>query len=175
MIPAPWLQQLFRQMEWADACIWRAAVALPQAAGDEGLAAKLYHLHIVQRSFLKIWRGDPMTFPEQSDFANLSELLRWARPYYAEAAEYLAAVDDAALQNPVLLPWAEMIARRWNRDSICPPALAETIFQVTSHSTYHRGQIAARLRELGGEPPLTDFIAWVWFGKPAPEWPSSGS
>jgi hypothetical protein len=26
--------------------------------------------------------------------------------------------------------------------------------------------VNARLREMGGELPLVDFIAWVWFGKP---------
>jgi uncharacterized damage-inducible protein DinB len=50
------------------------------------------------------------------------------------------------------------------------PTLAQTIFQVTSHSTYHRGQVNARLREVGAEPPLVDYIAWVWFGKPDPDW-----
>jgi len=41
---------------------------------------------------------------------------------------------------------------------------------VASHSTYHRGQIATRIREIGGEPPLVDFLYWVWSGKPAPQW-----
>jgi uncharacterized damage-inducible protein DinB len=50
------------------------------------------------------------------------------------------------------------------------PTLAETMLQVASHSTYHRGQVNARLRELAGEPPLVDYIAWIWFGRPAPEW-----
>jgi uncharacterized damage-inducible protein DinB len=40
------------------------------------------------------------------------------------------------------------------------------------HSTYHRGQVNARLRELGIEPPLTDYIAWIWFGRPEAEWPA---
>jgi uncharacterized damage-inducible protein DinB len=44
----------------------------------------------------------------------------------------------------------------------------EPIFQVTSHSTYHRGQVNARVREGGRRMPLVDFIAWVWFGKPDP-------
>ena len=38
------------------------------------------------------------------------------------------------------------------------------------HSTYHRGQINTRFRELGGEPAMVDFIAWVWLGKPKSEW-----
>jgi hypothetical protein len=27
-----------------------------------------------------------------------------------------------------------------------------------------------RLRELGTTPPLVDFIAWAWAGKPSPDW-----
>jgi len=38
------------------------------------------------------------------------------------------------------------------------------------HSTHHRGQVNARLRELGGEPPLADFIVWLWWGRPAASW-----
>ena len=34
------------------------------------------------------------------------------------------------------------------------------------HSHYHRGQNATRLRELGGEPPMTDLIVWYWKGRP---------
>ncbi len=30
----------------------------------------------------------------------------------------------------------------------------------------------ARLRDVGGEPPLVDYIAWIWFGRPAPAWSS---
>jgi hypothetical protein len=28
-------------------------------------------------------------------------------------------------------------------------------------------QVNTRIRELGGTPPLVDFIAWIWAGKPA--------
>jgi uncharacterized damage-inducible protein DinB len=38
------------------------------------------------------------------------------------------------------------------------------------HSHYHRGQNATRLRELGGEPPMTDLIVWYWKGRPRPDW-----
>jgi uncharacterized damage-inducible protein DinB len=45
---------------------------------------------------------------------------------------------------------------------------AETLER--SHTAYHRGQVNTRLRELGGDPPLVDFIAWIWMGKPGAEW-----
>jgi uncharacterized damage-inducible protein DinB len=38
------------------------------------------------------------------------------------------------------------------------------------HSHFHRGQNATRLRELGGEPPTTDYIFWLWKGRPKPVW-----
>jgi uncharacterized damage-inducible protein DinB len=44
------------------------------------------------------------------------------------------------------------------------------MLQVASHSTYHRGQINTRFRELGGEPAIVDLIAWVWLGKPKASW-----
>ena len=68
-----------------------------------------------------------------------------------------------------------MTWRRWVEKTIGrapePTTFGETMLQVSQHSTYHRGQVNARLRELGIDAPLTDFIAWVWQGKPAPEWP----
>ena len=50
--------------------------------------------------------------------------------------------------------------------------IGDTALQVALHGTYHRGQINARLREIGGEPPLVDYIAWIWLGRPAAAWPS---
>jgi uncharacterized damage-inducible protein DinB len=49
--------------------------------------------------------------------------------------------------------------------------MAETARQVAMHSMHHRGQVNARLRELGAEPPLVDYIAWIWRGRPEPMWP----
>jgi uncharacterized damage-inducible protein DinB len=46
---------------------------------------------------------------------------------------------------------------------------------MSSHSTYHRGQVNSILRQLGAEPPLTDFIAYLWLGRPDPDWGDLGS
>ena len=34
--------------------------------------------------------------------------------------------------------------------------------RVVNHSTYHRGQAATQLRQLGQTPPNTDLIAFLW-------------
>ena len=32
---------------------------------------------------------------------------------------------------------------------------------IVNHSTYHRGQVAAKLKRFGVEQPATDFFFWV--------------
>jgi uncharacterized damage-inducible protein DinB len=163
------LRELFRHMEWADATVWRAALAHPPASSDMRLRDLLLHVHNVQRAFLRIWTKQPLEWPKPENFPNIAAVQVWAQPTYGEARAFLETLDAASLARPVVLPWAAQLAQSVGREPQ-HPTLAETIFQVTSHSTYHRGQINARLREVGGEPPLVDFIAWVWFGKPDPAW-----
>ena len=156
-------------MEWADATVWAAALQTEGAANDKKLRDTLLHLHGVQRGFLGIWNNRPPTFPKVDDFTDLPSVHRWARPYYAEAMAFLETVDGSRLQEKLRLPWVEGLEKRMGR-SLDSPTLAETVYQVASHSMYHRGQVNRSLRRLGGEPPLVDFIAWVWFGKPTAEW-----
>lgn len=40
-------------------------------------------------------------------------------------------------------------------------SIKEVATHVTNHGAHHRAQIAARLRELGAEPPATDYIYYV--------------
>jgi uncharacterized damage-inducible protein DinB len=32
---------------------------------------------------------------------------------------------------------------------------------VVNHSTYHRGQVASMLRQLGGKPAATDYVLFL--------------
>jgi uncharacterized damage-inducible protein DinB len=160
--------ELLRHMEWADALIWKTVLSLDAAREDRRLLALLYHLHTVQWVYLQVWREQPPHVPDPAELPDLGAIFAWARPYYAEAASFAGATDRTNLSQAVTLPWAAEVAKRYG--SAAPATLAETLLQIVMHSTYHRGQVAARVRELGGEPPLTDFIAWVWKGRPSPPW-----
>jgi uncharacterized damage-inducible protein DinB len=164
------LRQLIRHMEWADAEVWRAVLAHEPAGHDKRLRDLLTHLHLVQRLFLMVWQKLPLD-PSRGrpEFATAADMRAWAQTYYPDANRFLDAVDEAALTSEVAMPWVKSFEAQLGR-TFATPTLAETIFQVTSHSTYHRGQVNARLREVGGTPPLVDYIAWIWFGRPAPNW-----
>jgi uncharacterized damage-inducible protein DinB len=165
------LRELFRHMEWADAKVWATALAHDAATRDARLKERLYHIHMVQRAFLTVWRGLEMKPPQGFDvFQDLESLMDWARENYAEFNEYLGGLGGMDLERPVVMPWIGMFEARLGRKADAP-TFHETLIQVAMHSAYHRGQVNIRLRELGAEPPLTDFIAWIWLGKPQPDWP----
>jgi len=116
-----------------------------------------------------MWRGEPRETPYPT-FADAESLMEWGRSYYREALAHLATLTEEKAAEPLQITWASMVERQLGR----PPettSIAESELQVVLHSMYHRGQINARLRELGGEPLLVDYIAWIWLGKPAAEWP----
>jgi uncharacterized damage-inducible protein DinB len=161
------LRELFRHMEWADRQVWRAVLEAPAARTDETLRRLLLHVHVVQRAFLNVWLGNPMTFPDVSEFPDVASIAGWIGSYYADANAFLDTVTEEALSRPVALPWEGDIAKYIGRPPQ-RPTLGETMFQVTSHTTHHRAQVSARLRSVGGEPPIVDYIAWIWLGRPAP-------
>lgn len=164
------LTDLYRHMEWADAAVWVSVLASGSGQTDAKLKEQLHHLHVVQRAFLRTWRGET---PDASypTFDDAWSLMGWGRSYYAEAFAYLGTLNDEKLSELLPVPWAAMVEERLGR----PPemtTIGETALQVALHTLYHRGQINARLREVGGEPPPVDYIAWLWLGRPAPGWPS---
>ena len=171
MMPLDVLRDLFHHMEWADAAVWRAVLAHDAARADTRLLELLRHLHTVQKMFLLVWRGESIVaeFKAFAAITHASDLQQRSTAYYPELKGFLDTLDPATMTRGIVMPFLEEQEKRRGQP-FAVPTLAETMFQVTSHSTYHRGQVNARLRDVGGEPPLVDYIAWLWFGRPAPEW-----
>lgn len=163
------IRPLFDHMEWADATVWRAAGECAGAADDKVLHDRLYHIHATQHAFLQAWRGEELVFKKADDYPGLDAVRQLALDFYAVAPAYVASLAPEAVDNEMVLPWSSYFAKRAGFEAR-PSTLGETLLQLPSHSTYHRGQVNIRLRELGATPPLVDFIAWVWFGKPAADW-----
>lgn len=167
MLPDVYLA-LMRHMEWADATVWRVVLASPRVQSDERIRDCLYHLHTVQWAYLRIWRDEAPEVPDVSSFRDMPAIQAWGREYHRQVVEQLDALSEEGCERLIRFPWAEQLVDRFG--SPAPATFADTILQITSHSTYHRGQINMRLRGIGAEPPLTDYIAWVWMQRPEAEW-----
>ena len=167
------LTALIDHMEWADARTWAAVQALPadRAAGSD-LRERLFHVHLVQQIYLSLWRKQLLApIPALADYPDLATVRRWGRSFYAEARALVADAADSRLAEPVPVPFSERLAPPGG--SVTHATFAETVLQVALHSTHHRGQLATRMRELGSEGPLTDYVVWIWTGRPRAEWPET--
>lgn len=163
-------RSLLLHMEWADAAMWRALLNAPSLAGDRAMAARVHHFHSTQTAYLQLFRGLPVDIPETVSFAGLRDVALWARRFYIELPTYLQALTDARLGEPVTFPWAAEIEARLGSAGLT--TVGDCLLQLALHSAHHRGQVLTLLREAGGEAPLVDYIAWVWLGRPAPQWES---
>ena len=176
MRPTDLLDELVRHAEWADATVWQTVldtVGGESQTLDSKVEFWLHHIHLVQHAFANLWRGEPPEFRKIGDFTDPQALARWGREGHAEVQQYLSAVADGELARELEIPWTEQLTERLNRP-IGPVSVSQSVTQVAMHSTHHRGQVASRLRETGAEPPMIDYIAWVWFGQPEAEWPPAG-
>lgn len=164
------LVQLIDHAEWADALVWKAVEGLSLAGPHPRLHHLLHHVHLVQRLYLQVWRSEPLTLSEATDFPDLASIRSWAVGFYPSAREHVASRDDRELERAVEFPWAATLAEAYGE--VGQATLAESVLQVGLHTSHHRGQLSTLVRELGGTPPTSDFISWVWQGKPAAAWGS---
>jgi uncharacterized damage-inducible protein DinB len=158
-----YLDELYAHQEWADAEHWRAIEAHPAALADKAIRERLFHIHLVQHGFS--WVTDPQrgefAFRKLEDFPSMADLKSYARQGLKELSERLRSTDQRRMEEIIEVPWFK------------PPvkiSVRHALTQAAMHSHYHRGQNATRLRELGGEPPMTDFIVWLRDGQPAAKW-----
>ena len=166
------LVDLFNHMEWADALVWDTVLKTPEARGDETLRWLVLHLHGVQKAFLDAWTNQPFSFRGDYSDTTLEQELNAVRAYYPRCRSFLESLDSARLPEPMIVPWSKWAEQLLGRPP-GPTTLGETILQVLTHSTHHRAQANARLRELGAQPPVIDYIAWVWMERPKPAWPAA--
>jgi uncharacterized damage-inducible protein DinB len=160
------IRDLYGHQEWADAEFWKAIEALPGALADEHILKRLRHFHSTQYGYLKLLRGEQMDVRDLArrygDSVEIQEVKENAKSIHNELRQFLAEMPESRLEEKLLIPWF--------KDPSFVVTVAQALVQVPMHSQHHRGQNATRLRELGGNPPTTDFVLWIWKGKPEPNW-----
>jgi len=100
-------------------------------------------------------------FKKLEDFPSMTDLKVYARQGLNDLGELLKKTDQARMEEIIEVPWFKPPARI---------SVRQALTQAAMHSHYHRGQNATLLRELGGVPPMTDFMVWLKDGQPAARW-----
>jgi uncharacterized damage-inducible protein DinB len=105
----------------------------------------------VEWIWLERWRGKaPTALIPADEFHNLAAISERWRAVEREMREYLAGLDEETLARP--LTCTSTRGEQWTYP------LWRMMVHLTSHQSYHRGQITTLLRMLGVEPPRVDFL-----------------
>jgi uncharacterized damage-inducible protein DinB len=129
-----------------------AAVRGTPAADDPETVDLLHHMLLANRFWLLTVRGETFAYEEESQRSTTFDDLvaRYERLRDAEHRWVMDAADgdlERVLTSPSIPGGRCTVLQAW--------------LQVCLHTHGHRAQIATLLRRHGGQPPVTDFIAWV--------------
>ncbi len=162
------IQLLFEYDRWANNRVLQAASALSteQFTRDLGGSFRsvrdtLVHIISGEGGWLAYWkepapdaafiadlrkRRDALFHPEA--FPNVPAVRsKWAE-IEKEQAEFVNRVTSESLQKMLPLRATQV-------------SLAHLMQHLANHSTYHRGQVALMMRQLGAEPLATDFHVFL--------------
>ncbi len=102
---------------------------------------------------MRRWKGEsPTSAPVWLSSASRSELLAKLAEVESERAQFLKHLTDEQLEAPIV--YRTLNGQEYRNK------LADLVRHLVNHSTYHRGQVATQLRQLGTAPPSTDFIQY---------------
>jgi uncharacterized damage-inducible protein DinB len=166
------IQLLYEYDRWANNRVLRAASALSDEQFTRDLGGSfrsardtLVHIIAGEWGWLAYWKEPTLSAAFVADlrkrrdalfhpntFPNLAAVQRKWAEVEKEQAEFVNGVTNESLRR--MLPFRTTQA-----------SLANLMQHLANHSTYHRGQIALMMRQLGAKPLATDFHVFLVEGR----------
>jgi uncharacterized damage-inducible protein DinB len=132
--------------QWASRRLLTLALTLPEEESRTFLKS-FQHIYYADRVWLNRLKGEPQTFEDPPPGPTLADLdLNWL-PLLQRFEDFAAQCDPTGI-----LAYKNLKGHPFERP------IWQVILHIVNHATYHRGQIAAALRQLGHQPPSTDLI-----------------
>ena len=152
---------LFAFNRWANAKMLDACrkltpeqyVAEP-APGWPSVRSTVFHIALVTELWLRGLENDPDdSIPTEAEMATIDDAERLLGRAYQRFDRLLPALTPERLATLVTF-------RRGGRTATLPPWAV--LRHVVNHTTYHRGQVASKLKRFGVAQPETDFVYWCF-------------
>lgn len=151
-------QLLYQFNSWANQRTLNSCVPLSQEQFTRDLKSSfnsvrdtLVHIVAAEWIWLERWHGrTPTSFPKAPDYPDLESVRNYASKIDRDLIDFVSSLmhDD---------PQRVISFKRIAGDAHAIP-LWQLLQHLANHSTYHRGQIATMLRQLGAEPISTDLL-----------------
>jgi uncharacterized damage-inducible protein DinB len=155
------LRRLFDYNRWANLRYLEAAEDLSPEDGARDMGSSfpsvirtLAHMLGAEWVWLERWNGSsPTSFPDLDALDSVAAVrARWDNLW----RDQLAFLDACEAHDP-----RRSISYRNMSGTPDERPLDELMRHVINHATYHRGQLATLLRQLGRTPPPTDYVRYL--------------
>jgi uncharacterized damage-inducible protein DinB len=154
------IQQLYQYNQWANAAVLKSVAPLSTEQFTRELGGSfpsmrgtLAHIMAAEWIWLRRWKGvSPKALFEASEFRDLAALkARWTE-IESEQMDFVKGLTEESL--------AQVIGYVNTRNQSFEYPLGRLMQHLVNHSSYHRGQVANFLRQLGAQPAATDFLLY---------------
>lgn len=159
------LHKLLDHLLWADKAVWETVLSNPKASEDKYVKNTLFHSSMTIDAFCYVWNGEEFTIPKNESYSQIEQIKKYSDSAHKKLEKISKDLDRIELDKIIDVPWSKYFEDSSGKQAD-QTTMLDTIVQVVMHTTYHRGQINKRLRELEINPPLVDYIIWLWAGKP---------
>lgn len=151
---------LYRYTSWANGRVLEAVSRLTRADFTRDVKSSfgsirdtLTHVVWAEWIWLQRWKGvSPAVVFAPADFPSVASLRERFQVVDAERSDFLADLTSERLIQVV--EYTNLNGEIWRYP------LWQQLHHAVNHSTYHRGQVAGTLRQLGAVPPPTDLLAY---------------
>jgi uncharacterized damage-inducible protein DinB len=149
------MKSLFGHKAWANVELFDVLETLPPGPDAHTAIRTMNHIYVVDRIFRAHLLGQPHDYQGTNTPATptLSELRRAVAETDAWYQDYVAALDQAALAQPLRFTFTDGDTGAMSRE--------EMLMHVITHGGYHRGNVGQLLKNAAIAPPrdlLTKFL-----------------
>jgi len=114
----------------------------------------LEHILATEVVWLSRWEGHSLgEAPDYTGIADAASLIRLWRSFWRRQYGFITSLAEDELVKPIA------IRTRGGIETVQP--LGDTMVHVVNHASYHRGQAAALVRQVGGTPRSTDYFFYL--------------
>jgi uncharacterized damage-inducible protein DinB len=155
------LRNFFAFERWANRTILESVAVLtpeeyarPIGGSFGSVQGTLFHIFGADWVWLERFHGrSPRAMPEGEDLTALEALARKWREVEAGQDAFLAALTQERMEEP--LSYVAFSGDSFTR------RLGDALLHLANHGTYHRGQVATLLRQLGRTAASTDYLRFL--------------
>ena len=155
------LRNFFAFGRWANRMIIESVAELtpeqfarPIGGSFGSVQGTLAHLYGADWVWLERFHGrSPRALPAVHDLAALESLARKWREVEAGQDAFITSLTQERLADP--LSYVSFSGDSFTRQ------LGDALLHLANHGTYHRGQVATLMRQLGKTAILTDYLRFI--------------